>query len=88
MDDIRITEGDLLARDLRVTIVAARAGEMIQEWVMVLQSGVSPTKLTQAIHVYPTYARANTQALGPVLSGGMMSRKLGELLKEIVKRLQ
>jgi pyruvate/2-oxoglutarate dehydrogenase complex dihydrolipoamide dehydrogenase (E3) component len=80
--------GLFLPKLLGVTIVAARAGEMIQEWVMVLQSGVSPTKLSQAIHVYPTYTRANTQALGPVLSGGLTSGRVGEIVKKVVRRLQ
>lgn len=80
--------GPFLPKMLGVTIVAARAGEMIQEWVMVLQSGVSPTKLSRAIHVYPTFCRGNTQALGPVLAEGLTSGKMGEIVKRVVRRLQ
>jgi pyruvate/2-oxoglutarate dehydrogenase complex dihydrolipoamide dehydrogenase (E3) component len=79
--------GLFLPKLLGVTIVAGRAGEMIQEWVMILQSGVSPTKLTRSIHVYPTYTRANTQALGPVLSGGLTQGRLGGLVKKVVRFL-
>jgi pyruvate/2-oxoglutarate dehydrogenase complex dihydrolipoamide dehydrogenase (E3) component len=74
-------------KPLGVTIVARRAGEMIQEWTLVLATGVSLTKITRAIHVYPTYVRGNVQSAGQLLSG-LMSGRLGDLARRVVGWLQ
>ena len=51
---VREKDGTLLG----ATIVAARAGEMIHEWIVVLEHGVKVGDLASDIHVYPTYATA------------------------------
>jgi len=82
------SRGILPAKVVGATIVASRAGEMIQEWVMIIQGGVKLSQLSRSIHVYPTYARGNTKAAGMVLSGGLMQGGLGRLIKKVVRWLQ
>ena len=43
-------------------IVAARAGEMIQELILAMEHGLKLGELAGAIHVYPTYSTAIQQA--------------------------
>ncbi|MFX0113088.1 MAG: dihydrolipoyl dehydrogenase family protein [Candidatus Hodarchaeota archaeon] len=40
------------------TIVSARAGESIQEWVMAVKQGLNIEEIAGFIHVYPTYTSA------------------------------
>jgi pyruvate/2-oxoglutarate dehydrogenase complex dihydrolipoamide dehydrogenase (E3) component len=47
---------------LGATIVAARAGEMIQEWSLAIDRGLKMGDLANTIHVYPTYCTASMQA--------------------------
>ncbi|MBA7649026.1 Mercuric reductase [subsurface metagenome] len=68
---------------LGVTIVAAEAGEMINEWVVVMKHGFKVDELAGVIHVYPTYATASMQASAAVL----VKRLLGGLTGEVIKRL-
>jgi pyruvate/2-oxoglutarate dehydrogenase complex dihydrolipoamide dehydrogenase (E3) component len=70
-------------RLLGVTIVAAEAGEMINEWVVAMKQNFKVDKLASAIHVYPTYATASMQASAAVL----VERLLGGLKGEVIKRL-
>jgi pyruvate/2-oxoglutarate dehydrogenase complex dihydrolipoamide dehydrogenase (E3) component len=68
---------------LGVTIVAAEAGEMINEWVVAMKHGFKVDELAGVIHVYPTYATASMQASAAIL----VKRLLGGLTGEVIKRL-
>ena len=68
---------------LGVTIVAAEAGEMINEWVVAMKHNFKVDELASVIHVYPTYATASMQASAAVL----VKRMLGGLTGEVIKRL-
>lgn len=68
---------------LGVTIVAAEAGEMINEWVVAMKHGFKADELASAIHVYPTYSTASMQASAAVLVKSL----LGGLSGEVIKRL-
>ena len=46
---------------LGATIVSARAGEMIQEWVLAIDKGLKLGDLSDSIHVYPTYSIGSMQ---------------------------
>ena len=46
---------------LGATIVAARAGEMIHEWVLAIDKGLKLGDLSESIHVYPTYSIGSMQ---------------------------
>lgn len=70
---------------LGVTIVAARAGEMIHEWVVAMEKGIGVGELAGMIHVYPTYSTAAVQAAADVrmaqLTGGFSGRVLRGLVR-------
>jgi pyruvate/2-oxoglutarate dehydrogenase complex dihydrolipoamide dehydrogenase (E3) component len=51
-------------RILGATVVGARAGELIAEFVMAMRHGLGLDKILGTIHVYPTYAEANKYAAG------------------------
>jgi pyruvate/2-oxoglutarate dehydrogenase complex dihydrolipoamide dehydrogenase (E3) component len=68
---------------LGVTIVAAEAGEMINEWVVAMKHNFKVDELASVIHVYPTYATASMQASAAVL----VKRLLGGLTGAVIKRL-
>jgi len=60
---------------------------MIQEWVLILQSGVKVTQMSRTIHVYPTYSRGNTQAVGEMLREQLMEGRLGGIVGRVVRWL-
>jgi pyruvate/2-oxoglutarate dehydrogenase complex dihydrolipoamide dehydrogenase (E3) component len=68
---------------LGVTIVAAKAGEMVNEWVVAMKHNFKVDELASVIHVYPTYSTASMQASAAIL----VKRLLGGLSGEVVKRL-
>ncbi|MFC1980654.1 dihydrolipoyl dehydrogenase family protein [Chloroflexota bacterium] len=68
---------------LGVTIVAAEAGEMVNEWVIAMKHSFKVDELASVIHVYPTYSTASMQASAAILVKGL----LGGLSGEVVKRL-
>ncbi|MFC2014183.1 dihydrolipoyl dehydrogenase family protein [Chloroflexota bacterium] len=68
---------------LGVTIVAAEAGEMVNEWVVAMKHSFKVDELASVIHVYPTYSTASMQASAAIL----VKRLLGGLSGEVVKRL-
>ena len=70
-------------RLLGVTIVAAEAGEMINEWVVAMKHSFKVDELASVIHVYPTYSTASMQASAAILVKSL----LGGLSGEVVKRL-
>ncbi len=68
---------------LGVTIVAAEAGEMVNEWVIAMKHSFKVDELASVIHVYPTYSTASMQASTAIL----VKRLLGGLSGKVVKRL-
>jgi len=74
--------GDLLG----VTIVAARAGEMIQEFTAAL-SGGGLRSLISSIHAYPTYADIVKKASSKVLINELLQGTSGQLIETASKIL-
>jgi pyruvate/2-oxoglutarate dehydrogenase complex dihydrolipoamide dehydrogenase (E3) component len=64
---------------LGVTIVAAEAGEMVNEWVVAMKHNFKVDELASVIHVYPTYSMASMQASAAIL----VKRLLGGLSGEV-----
>lgn len=58
-------------RILGVQIVGPHAGELIHEYVLMMQNGLKASKITRAVHAYPTLSEINKRAV---------SSKLGEML--------
>ena len=65
---------------LGVTLVAARAGELIHEWIVALEHGVSVRDLTTSIHVYPTYARSTVKVGGALLQKELLQGRWSGLI--------
>ncbi|MGH3907066.1 MAG: dihydrolipoyl dehydrogenase family protein [Pseudonocardiaceae bacterium] len=63
-------------RVLGATIVAQRAGEMIHEPVLAMQTGMFAGRLAQAVHAYPTWSIAVQQAAAQFVGtyGGRTAR--------------
>jgi pyruvate/2-oxoglutarate dehydrogenase complex dihydrolipoamide dehydrogenase (E3) component len=72
-------------RLLGATIVAARAGEMIHEWIVALQQGLSVGDLSTALHVYPTYSMANMEAALSVRLGRLLTGLTGHTLRTLAR---
>ncbi|MBT3363342.1 MAG: FAD-dependent oxidoreductase [Chloroflexi bacterium] len=70
---------------LGVTIVAARAGEMINEWSLALDRGLKFSQLSESIHVYPTYSTANQMAATDIRMSGLMSGLTGKMVRFLGK---
>lgn len=51
-------------RILGVTIVGARAGDLIAEYVLAMRHNIGLNKILGTIHIYPTMAEANKYAAG------------------------
>ncbi|MYE66356.1 MAG: NAD(P)/FAD-dependent oxidoreductase, partial [Acidimicrobiaceae bacterium] len=66
-------------RILGATIVAPRAGEMIQEVVLAMRTGAFAGRLAQASHAYPTWSsgvqKAAAQFFGEI--DGRQARRVG-----------
>ena len=70
---------------LGVTIVAAKAGEMINEWSLMLSRGLKYGDLSEAIHVYPTYSTANQMAATDIRISGLMSGLSGKIIRFLAR---
>lgn len=72
---------------LGATIVAPRAGEMIQEWILAMSRGLKLGDLAAVMHVYPTYTMANMQVSADYRFQWLRSSKTGRLLKQVGQML-
>ena len=66
---------------LGVTIVAARAGEMVHEWTVALDHGLKMGDLATSIHVYPTYSTASMQAAAHIRVEQLLSGTSGRVIR-------
>ena len=75
---VHLPNGKLLG----VTIVAARAGEMIQEWALAMDQGLKLSHMAQSLHIYPTYSMASQQLATEL----RVDQLLGGLMGKIMRR--
>jgi hypothetical protein len=61
--------------------VPPRAGEMIQEYALALEHGLTLGDLARTIHVYPTYGFATQQAAAEYTVATLFGGVRGALLK-------
>lgn len=73
---------------LGATIVAARAGEMIHEWIVALEHGLKVGDLASDIHVYPTYSTAHMQAAAEVRMRQLLSGTSGRVIRGLARLLR
>lgn len=72
---------DAKEKPLGVQIAGLHAGELISEWVAVLNGKTKLTTLASAIHPYPTIAEINKRVTGAVFSPKIFSDKVRKGLK-------
>ncbi|HIJ79142.1 MAG TPA: FAD-dependent oxidoreductase [Deltaproteobacteria bacterium] len=67
-------------KPLGVQILGPHAGELLNEWVGLLNSGGKLATLASAIHPYPTFGEINKRVAGKFLSEKLFSNKVRKAL--------
>jgi len=68
-------------KPIGIQILGPRAGDLIGEWVAVLNGGVKLSALASAVHPYPTLGEINKKVAGTFLSGKIFSERVQKGLK-------
>lgn len=68
-------------KPLGIQILGLHAGELLSEWVAVLNGGVRLSTLAGAVHPYPTLGEINKKVVGSFYSGKIFSDKVKKTLK-------
>jgi hypothetical protein len=68
-------------KPLGVQILAPRAGDLVSEWVAVMNGKVKLSTLASAVHPYPTLGEINKKVAGTFLSGKLFSEKVRKGLR-------
>ena len=66
-------------------IMAARAGEMIHEYILAMERGLNFGDLSGAIHVYPTYSTGNQQAAAVYRVTSLLESRAGKLVTGLAR---
>jgi pyruvate/2-oxoglutarate dehydrogenase complex dihydrolipoamide dehydrogenase (E3) component len=72
---------DSKGKPLGAQILGPQAGELISEWVAIMNGGVKLSTLASAVHPYPTLAEVNKRVVGKYFSGKIFSDKVKKTLK-------
>ena len=72
-------------RVLGATIIAERAGELIHEWLYVVNGKLKLRDVTTAMHIYPTYSRLNVKSGGALMSKLYLGGKMGKIIANASK---
>ncbi len=72
---------DRKERPIGVQILGPQAGELLNEWVAVMNGGIKLSKLAGAVHPYPTLGEINKKVVGTFFSEKIFSEKVKKLLK-------
>jgi pyruvate/2-oxoglutarate dehydrogenase complex dihydrolipoamide dehydrogenase (E3) component len=68
-------------RPLGVQILGPKAGDLLAEWVAVLNGGVRLATLASAVHPYPTLGEINKRVAGNFFAGKIFSDTVRKGLK-------
>jgi pyruvate/2-oxoglutarate dehydrogenase complex dihydrolipoamide dehydrogenase (E3) component len=68
-------------RPVGVQILGPHAGELVSEWVAVMNGGVKLSSLASAVHPYPTLGEINKRVVGNFFAGKIFSDKVRKALK-------
>jgi pyruvate/2-oxoglutarate dehydrogenase complex dihydrolipoamide dehydrogenase (E3) component len=68
-------------KPIGVQILGPQGGELISEWVAVMNGGLKLSSLASAVHPYPTLAEINKRVAGNFFSGNIFSDKVKMALK-------
>ncbi len=72
---------DEKGKPLGVQILGPQAGELLSEWIAVMNGGVKLSTMASAVHTYPTLAEINKKVVGNYFSGKIFSEKVKKTLK-------
>ena len=64
-----------------VQILGPHAGELVSEWVAVMNGGVKLSSIASAVHPYPTLGEINKRVVGNFFAGKIFSDKVKKTLK-------
>lgn len=70
-------------KPIGIQILGPRAGDLVSEWVAVLNGGMKLAALASAIHPYPTLGEINKRVAGDVLAPKIFSDRIKKGLKLI-----
>ena len=68
-------------KPIGIQILGPSAGELISEWVAVMNGNVKLSTIASAIHPYPTLGEINKKVVGSFFSGKIFSEKVKKALK-------
>ncbi len=68
-------------KPLGIQILGPQAGELLGEWVAILNGGVKLSTFASAVHPYPTLGEINKRVVGNYFSGKIFSEKVKKTLK-------
>lgn len=68
-------------KPIGIQILGPRAGDLLGEWVAVLNGGVKTSTLAAAVHPYPTLGEINKRVAGAWLSQKIFSEKIKKGLR-------
>jgi pyruvate/2-oxoglutarate dehydrogenase complex dihydrolipoamide dehydrogenase (E3) component len=68
-------------KPIGVQILGPHAGDLLSEWVAIMNGGVGLSKIASAIHPYPTLGEINKKVVGSVFSKKIFSKTVRKGLK-------
>jgi pyruvate/2-oxoglutarate dehydrogenase complex dihydrolipoamide dehydrogenase (E3) component len=72
---------DAKEKPIGIQIFGPQAGELLSEWVAVMNGGVKLSALASAVHPYPTLGEINKRVVGNFFAGKIFSDKVKKALK-------
>ncbi len=72
---------DKREKPLGIQILGPHGGELLSEWVAVLNGKVGLSTVAAAIHPYPTLSEMNKKVVGSVFAGKIFSNRVRKILK-------
>jgi pyruvate/2-oxoglutarate dehydrogenase complex dihydrolipoamide dehydrogenase (E3) component len=90
-NDRSLAEGEVIGKikllldekekPIGIQILGPSAGELISEWVAVMNGGIKLSTLASSVHPYPTLGEINKKVVGNFFSGKIFSDKVKKALK-------
>lgn len=68
-------------KPIGVQIQGSRAGDLLSEWVAIMNGGVGLSKIASAIHPYPTLGEINKKVTGSIYAPKLSSEPVRKGLK-------
>lgn len=72
-------------KPLGVQIVGSTAGDILSQWITIMNSNVKLSNVAGAIQPYPTYTEINKRVVGGIYSEKLFSPKVRKVLKLLFK---